>query len=73
MLALVAMQMTCLPMSSAQQPALIRPAGKNNRSRAFALMIEYFAFNLGSIFATVAEVAPTSSELLEQGRKLLGA
>jgi tetratricopeptide (TPR) repeat protein len=66
------MQMTCVPMSSAQQPAVIRRAGKNNRSRAFAMVL-CCALNLGSIFATVAESALTSSELLEQGRKLLEA
>ncbi len=36
-------------------------------------MIVFCALNLGSSFATVAEAAPTSSELLEQGRKLLAA
>jgi len=36
-------------------------------------MILCCVLNLGSIFATVAEAAPTSSELLEQGRKLLEA
>jgi tetratricopeptide (TPR) repeat protein len=46
-------------------------AGKNNRSRAFALMVVCCALNLGSIFATIAEAAPTTSELLEQGRRLL--
>jgi tetratricopeptide (TPR) repeat protein len=51
----------------------IRRAGKNNRSRAFALILICCALNLGSILATVAEEAQTSSELLEQGRKLLQA
>ncbi len=50
-----------------------RRAGKNIRSRAFALMFLCCALTFGSIFATVAQVAPTSSELLEQGRKLLEA
>jgi tetratricopeptide (TPR) repeat protein len=51
----------------------IQRAGKNNRSRVFALMVVCFALNFGSIFATVPEAAPTSSELLVQGRKLLEA
>ena len=50
-----------------------RRAGKNIRSRAFALMFLCCALTFGSIFATVAQVAPTSSELLEQSRKLLEA
>src|SRR5271170_912264 len=50
----------------------IRRAGKNNISWVFALMLASFALNLGSMFA-IAETAPTSSELLEQGRKLLVA
>lgn len=57
-------------------PVILRAisrAGKNNRSRAFALMVLCCALNLGSILATAAEAAPTSSELLEQGRKLLEA
>ena len=36
-------------------------------------MVVCCALNLGSIVATVAEATPTSSELLEQGRKLLQA
>ena len=48
-------------------------AGKNNRSRVFALTVACFALNLVSIFAIAAETAQTSSELLEQGRKLLEA
>ena len=48
-------------------------AGKNNRSRVFALMVVCFALSLGSIFATVPEAAPTLNELLVQGRKLLEA
>jgi len=51
----------------------IRRAGKNNRSRVFALMVACFALNFGSIFATAAGAGPTSSELLKQGRKLLEA
>jgi tetratricopeptide (TPR) repeat protein len=51
----------------------IRRAGKNNRSRALAVMVVCCALNLGSIFATVAAAAPTSGELLEQSRKLLEA
>src|SRR6201987_3771630 len=48
-------------------------AGKKNPSRAFALMVVCCAFNFGSIFATVAQAGPTSSELLGQGRLLLEA
>jgi tetratricopeptide (TPR) repeat protein len=51
----------------------IRRAGKNNRSRVVALIVVGCALNFGSIFATVPEAAPTASELLEQGRKLLEA
>ncbi len=51
----------------------VRRAGKNNGSRVFALMVVCCALNFGSIFATVPGAAPTSSELLEQGRKLLEA
>jgi tetratricopeptide (TPR) repeat protein len=51
----------------------IQRTGRNNRSRAFAMMVLCCALTFGSIFATVAEVAPTSVELLEQGRKLLEA
>ena len=51
----------------------IRRAGKNNSSCVFALMVASFALNLGSMLAIAAETAPTSSELLEQGRKLLVA
>jgi tetratricopeptide (TPR) repeat protein len=46
-------------------------AGKSNRSRAFVLMAVCFTLNFGSIFATTAETTSTSSELLEQGRRLL--
>jgi tetratricopeptide (TPR) repeat protein len=52
---------------------VMRRAGKNNRYRAFALMVACFALNLVSIFAIAAETAQTLSELLEQGRKLLEA
>jgi len=51
----------------------IRRAGNNNSFCVFALMVASFALNLGSMLATAAETAPTSSELLEQGRKLLEA
>src|SRR5882757_4477304 len=51
----------------------IRRAGKNNISCVFALMVASFALNLGSMLAIAAETAPTSSELLEQGRQLLVA
>jgi tetratricopeptide (TPR) repeat protein len=47
--------------------------GKNNRFRAFALMVVCCALSFGSILATVAEAAQASSELLEQGRELLEA
>jgi tetratricopeptide (TPR) repeat protein len=49
-----------------------RRAGKNNRSRVFALIVACCALNLGSIFAA-QQGAPPSSELLDQGRKLLEA
>ena len=51
----------------------VRRAGKNSHSRAIALMALCYIFGLGSIFAIAGEAAPTSSELLEQGRKLLAA
>ncbi len=51
----------------------IRRADKSNYSRVFALMVACFALNFGSIFATAAGAGPTSSELIEQGRKLLEA
>ena len=51
----------------------IRRASKNNISCVFALMVASFALNLGSLLAIAAETAPTSSELLDQGRKLLVA
>jgi len=49
----------------------VRRAGKNNSFCVFALMVASFALNLGSMLAITAETAPISSELLEQGRKLL--
>ena len=51
----------------------IRWVSKNNHSRVFVPLVVCCALNLGSIVATAAEVTPTSSELLEQGRKLLQA
>jgi tetratricopeptide (TPR) repeat protein len=48
-------------------------AGKNSSSCVFALIVAAFALGLGSPLAIAAESAPTSSELLEQGRKLLVA
>ena len=48
-------------------------ARKNNHSRVFALMVVCCSINLSSIFAAVPQGAPPSSELLEQGRKLLEA
>src|ERR1700676_2604790 len=49
----------------------IRRAGGKSRPRAFTLVVLSCAMNLCSIFASVQEATPTSSELLEQGRKLL--
>ena len=49
-----------------------RRAGKNNRSRVFALIAVSCALNLSSIFAA-QHGAPPSTELLDQGRKLLEA
>jgi tetratricopeptide (TPR) repeat protein len=46
-----------------------RRAGKNNRSRVLALTVVCCALN----FAAVSQKAPHSSELLDQGRKLLEA
>jgi len=51
----------------------IRRAGNNNSFCVFALMVASFALNLGSMLAIAAETAPTSNELLDQGRKLLEA
>jgi len=51
----------------------IRRAGKNNRSRVLALTLVCCVLNLGSIFAAAQQGAPHSSELLDQGRKLLEA
>jgi len=50
-----------------------RRAGKNNRSRVLALTVVCCALNLGSIIAAAQQGAPPSSELLDQGRKLLEA
>jgi tetratricopeptide (TPR) repeat protein len=50
-----------------------RRAGNNNRSRVLALTVVCCALNLGSIFAAAQQEAPPSSELLDQGRKLLEA
>jgi len=52
---------------------VMQRTSKNDRLRASALIILCCAMNLGSIFATVPEATPTSSELLEQGRQLLEA
>lgn len=49
-----------------------RRAG-NNRSSVFALVVVCCAINTASVFATVPEGTPTSSELLGRGRKLLEA
>lgn len=54
-------------------PRAARRVGKNNRCRVFALTVVCCAINAGSIFATVPEGTPTSSELLRQGRRLLEA
>jgi tetratricopeptide (TPR) repeat protein len=51
----------------------MRRAVRNHRSRVFLLMVASFALNFGSMLAIAAETAPTSRELLEQGRKLLVA
>src|SRR5690349_5089665 len=49
-------------------------AGKDHRSRVFvALLVVCCALNLSSIVAATSQGAPSSSELLEQGRKLLEA
>src|SRR5271156_3853189 len=47
--------------------------GKRNGSRAFVLTVLCCALSLAPIFATAEKAAPASSELLEQGRKLLEA
>jgi tetratricopeptide (TPR) repeat protein len=47
-------------------------AGKNSRSRVFALIVVCSALSLSSIFAAQQGASP-SSELLDQGRKLLEA
>jgi tetratricopeptide (TPR) repeat protein len=64
------------PLRREGTPAILRPiwlAGENNRFRSFAMIVACCALNLGLIVAAVAETTPTSSELLEQGRKLLQA
>jgi len=49
-------------------------AGKNHRSRVFvALLVVCCALNLSSIVAAASQGASSSSELLDQGRKLLEA
>jgi tetratricopeptide (TPR) repeat protein len=49
-------------------------AGKNNRCRVLVLMVVCCAINLSRVFATaVPQGAPSASQLLEQGRKLLAA
>jgi tetratricopeptide (TPR) repeat protein len=55
-------------------PVMLRAVRWHNmssRSSAIALMALCCAFGLGSIFATAEEAVQTSSELLEQGRRLL--
>ena len=54
-------------------PRAKRRAGNENRFRALTLMALGCTLSLASIFATAEETLLTSSELLEQGRKLLGA
>ena len=49
----------------------MRHAAESNRSRAFSVIVVSCALNFGSILAAVPQTAPTPSELLEQGRKLL--
>ena len=51
----------------------IRWDPKKYRSRALILLVLSCALNTRSICATVAEAVPTSSELLDRGRKLLEA
>jgi tetratricopeptide (TPR) repeat protein len=53
--------------------SIVGRAGKNHRSRVFALLIACCALDPGAILATVPVTPQTSSELLEQGRKLLEA
>ena len=55
-------------------PVMLRGArvpGKNSYPRVIALMALCCVFALSSTFATAEQAAPTSSELLEQGQKLL--
>ena len=54
-------------------PQATRRAGKNNRSRVFALIVVCCALNSGLLFADAPQGAPASRELLDQGRKLLEA
>jgi tetratricopeptide (TPR) repeat protein len=51
----------------------IRRPRKNIFTCIFALMVATFVLNRSSMLVTAAETAPTSSELLEQGQKLLEA
>jgi tetratricopeptide (TPR) repeat protein len=53
--------------------SIVGRAGKNHRSRVFALLIACCALDPGAILATVPVTPQTSIELLEQGRKLLEA
>ena len=48
-------------------------AGESNRARVFVLVVACCALNLSPIFAAALQGAPHSSELLDQGRKLLEA
>src|SRR5258708_12053642 len=48
-------------------------AGESNRASVFVLVVACCALNLSSIFAAAQQGAPPSSELLDQGRKLLEA
>jgi tetratricopeptide (TPR) repeat protein len=47
--------------------------GESNRARVFVLVVACCALNLSSIFAVALQGAPPSSELLDQGQKLLEA
>jgi tetratricopeptide (TPR) repeat protein len=51
----------------------IRRPRKNIFTCIFALMVATFVLNRSSMLVIAAETAPTSSELLEQGQKLLEA
>jgi len=48
-------------------------AGESNRASFFVLVVACCALNLSSIFAAAQQGPPHSSELLDQGRKLLEA